>query len=304
LFALMATFAILRSRVSILIERGNLVAIARPEDSLASLTGRWYGWPGVFVLVLAAALALFVSVPGTVEGKSLAVLHGLCAQQAGHSYYFGDARLPFDARMTGIYGGFGLTALYLLARGRWRAAGLPGVPVIVVLALMVIPLALDGTNSFLKDVQAPYVYEPRNAIRTVTGMLTGVSMATFIWLLVGQTAVARGARSERPVWSGIGELALVLSVQVACLGLIATTWAPLRLPLTFLLILSAAGVLTGLLLPFVLLALRRENVARDAWELAGPATLALLLAFAVMAITAGGRFFAEAMLGAPSQIPA
>jgi uncharacterized membrane protein len=280
------------------------MVFARPQAGTMNLTVRWFGWPGIFILVLVGAFAAFVSVPGTVEGKSLAVLHGLCAQQPGHSYYFGEARLPFDARMTGIYGGFGLTALYLLARGRWRAAGVPAAHVIVALALMIVPLAFDGTNSFLKDIRLPYLYEPHNVIRTLTGMLTGVAIGTFIWLLIGQTALRRGVKTDRPVWSSLGELFLVVAAQAACLVFVAASWTPLRLPLTFTLMLSAAAVLTGLLLPFVLLALGRENAASDTWELAGPATLALLLAFSVMAVTAGGRFLAESLTGIPATGPA
>ena len=67
--------------------------------SQAGMRVRWRpGWPALFVSLVAGSLAIFSLFPGSREGKSLAVLHGLCAQQPTLSYYLGEARLPFDAR--------------------------------------------------------------------------------------------------------------------------------------------------------------------------------------------------------------
>jgi uncharacterized membrane protein len=280
------------------------MAIARSNRQIPLGLERWLGWPGVFAGLVFGSLALFSLFPGTIEGKSLAVLHGLCAQQPAHSYYFGEARLPFDARMTGIYSGFAMTALYLLARGRWRSAGLTDVKLVVVLAAMVLPLAIDGTNSFLMDVELPYLYEPRNIARTLTGLLVGTALASFVWLLVGQTALRRSERTSQPVWGSLGDVSLAVALQLGLVALIGTSWTQLRVPLTFVLMLSAAALITGLLLPFILLIKRKENMAASAWELAGPATLALVFALTFMGVTAGGRFLLEAMLGLPAQVPA
>jgi hypothetical protein len=84
---------------------------------------------------------------------------------------------------------------------------------------------------------------------------------------------------------------------VAYSGIVVSGWEVLRLPLTALLIMSAVGVLTGLSFAFVLLVGRRENYATATHQLAAPATVALLIAFAVMAITSGGRFAMEAFYG-------
>ena len=262
------------------------------------------GWSGVFIVLVVLALALFTALPGTVEGKSLAVLHGLCAQQPTHSYYFGEARLPFDARMTGIYGGFALTAGVLFLRGRWRATGMRNVGVIVALVLLVVPLAMDGTNSFLKDVELPYLYEPRNFLRTITGLMLGTSLATFVWLLVNQTAFQPSKKSETNVWRSLKELGLVLAGQFAVVAAIGFSDLPLRLPLTYALMASAAAVVSGLLLPFVLLVTRSEQRARATSELARPATFALLAALVFIAGMSGGRFLLEALLGLPATAPA
>lgn len=250
------------------------------------------------------ALTIFTLIPGTLEGKSLAVLHGLCAQQPTHSYYFGEARLPFGSRMTGIYSGFAMTALYLMIRDRWRHAGIPAAKIVVALVLFVLPLAIDGTNSFLKDVQLPYLYEPHNVVRTITGLMLGATLGTFIWMLIGQTAFRPDERSGRAIWLGLGELLLVLTGQTALVIVVGLSGLPMRIPLTYLLIASAVTVVTGLLLPFVLLLSGGEQRALTTIELARPATLALCMALLFIAAMAGGRFFLELVLGVSSQVPA
>lgn len=278
------------------------MAIADAKQGAGS-RARWRpGWPAVFVALVGGSLAVFSLFPGSLEGKSLAVLHGLCAQQPTHSYYFGEARLPFDARMTGIYSGFAMTCAYLLARGRWRAANLTQLRVVIFLALLVLPLAVDGVNSFLKDIELPYLYEPRNVLRTFTGLLLGTALASFIWLLVGQTAFRPTARTRQPIWSGVMDVLLALGVQLSLLAVVGSNWAPARVPLTYLLLLSATAVVTGLLLPFVLLAARRECAAREVRELAAPASLAYLAALLFIGALAGGRFLLEAAFGLPAQV--
>jgi uncharacterized membrane protein len=265
--------------------------------SVDSVLGRWRGWPLAFALLASSALLCFVVAPWSVEGKALAVLHGLCAQQPGHTLYFGAERLPFDARMSGIYGGFAVAALFLLARGRWRAGGIPSIGVLLLLAGGVAALGLDGVNSTLVDARAPHLYAPRNELRLATGLLTGTALAVFAWLLLGQIGFAPNAARRRRVVAGVRELAALLAVQAAFGLLVASTWAPLRVPITFVLLFAAVALLTALVLAFVLLLSRRENQALDTWQLAGPATAALLLAFAILGLAGGGRFLLEALLG-------
>lgn len=254
-------------------------------------------WSAVFLGLCALPVLAFLLLPWSVEGKALAVLHGLCAQQPGHTFYFGDSRLPFDARMTGIYGGFAMTAIYLFARRRWGQGGLPGLKVAAALGLFVVFMGVDGVNSTMLDMGFWYLYEPMNELRLATGLLTGVSLAAFVWLLIGQVAFRQTPRTLQPVLSGFRDLGGIFMLLIAYSAIVLSGWEVLRLPLTALLILSAVGVLTGLSLAFVLLVGRRENYATATNQLAGPATVALLIAFAVMAITSGGRFAMEAFYG-------
>lgn len=255
------------------------------------------GWPAVFIGLCTLPVAVFLLLPWSVEGKSLAVLHGLCAQQPGHSFYFGENRLPFDARMTGIYGGFAMSSLFLLARGRWGRGGLPSLGVAALLASFVMALGVDGLNSTLLDLGAWHLYEPANELRLVTGLLTGTSLAVFVWLLSGQVALQQSQNTLKPVIEGYRDLAAILGILALFAVIVLTTWEPFRLPLTALLIVSAVSVLTGLSLVFVLLIGRRENRAATTSQLAAPATVALLIAFSVLALTSGSRFILEAFYG-------
>lgn len=261
-------------------------------------------WPGAFVLLSVLSLVAFTIIPGNVEGKSLAILHGLCAQQPTHSYYFEDARLPFDARMTGIYGGFAFTALFLAVRGRWKRAAVPTLGITLLLLGLVAPLAVDGVNSLLKDVELPYLYEPRNFLRTVTGLMLGTMLASFAWLLVAQTAFRPSAASNEPIWKSTWEPVLVVGLQVVAAATLAASQLPVRVPLTYVLIVSAATVVTALLLPFVMLVTRTEQSALRTRDLARPATFALVGALVFIGAMAGGRFLLELTLGVTTQPPA
>lgn len=258
------------------------------------------GWVLAHLAVWAVVVSAFVLMPWPVEGKALAVLHGLCAQQPGHSFYFGDARLPFDARMTGIYGGFMATVTLLAARGRWRHAGFPPLRIGLALLAFVALMGVDGLNSTLRDLGVWYLYEPHNAFRLATGLLTGTTLAAFIWLMVAQLGFAQRARSRRPALGTLSDLLVAIVVLGVFAGLVYSGAPLLRLPLTFVLLLSAVLVLTGLILSFVLLVTRSESIAMATPELAKPATIALVIAFLVIGAMSGGRFALETWLAIPA----
>lgn len=255
------------------------------------------GWPAAFIALCVLPVAVFLALPWSIEGKSLAVLHGLCAQQPGHTFYFGESRLPFDSRMTGIYGGFGISSLFFLARGRWGQGGLPSLGVAAFLGMGMMTLAFDGLNSTLLDLGVWHLYSPINELRLATGLLTGLALATFVWLLVGQVALRPVQRTTGKLITGYRELSAILTLAGGYAAVVLTNWEPLRLPLTAFLIASAIAVLTGLSLAFVLLVGRRENSAMKTADLAAPATVALLTAFAILALTSGSRFILEAIYG-------
>jgi hypothetical protein len=67
----------------------------------------------------------------------------------------------------------------LYATGRSRAQQLPPWPMVIVLAIGVAALAVDGFNSFLLDLGLPHLYQPHNLLRLGTGLITGLAMGIF-----------------------------------------------------------------------------------------------------------------------------
>ena len=99
----------------------------------------WLCWA-----VLAVGSILFVGAPGSYGHTAHEVLHGLCAQTPSHTIRIGSHPLPFDSRMTGIYGGFLLTlAIQVKRRAVFRYGSFPW-SVLTAMAVMVLAMAVDG----------------------------------------------------------------------------------------------------------------------------------------------------------------
>ena len=248
--------------------------------------------------VIAASLGAFILAPWSLQEKSLAALHGLCAQQPSHSFWFGDSRLPFDARMTGIYGGFMIVCLYMLARGRLYRTGPPPASLLIILAGFVVLMGVDGVNSTLNDFGMPYVYEPSNHLRFATGAMTGTAMAVFIWLLAGGVLWSPHVASSKPIMRGWKELFPIAA-------LITMFWAVLQInvsflfpPIAVLLVVSAVAVLGSIALVALRLATGGIQRATRPADLSRSAVVAILLAYTVMSAIAGFRFVLESAVPA------
>lgn len=241
-------------------------------------------------------VALFLAFPAPLDEKARAALHGLCSQRPSHSFTLGDQRLPFDARMTGIYGGFLATSLYLAARGRYRVFGLPSLPVIGLLVGGVALMGVDGTNSLLLDLGLWHAYEPRNDIRIVTGLLTGIALAVAICFLLATTLWRRGHANRRVV-EGVDELGLLVLLQLPVVVLVRSGVGWLYAPVALALLLSATAVVSALALVVLTILRRRDNSYAGPAQLDGAAAVALVVGAAVMALIAGGRFWLEHAAG-------
>ena len=245
-------------------------------------------------LIAVSVLGLFV-VPWPIATKLQAVVHGLCAQRPSHSFALGGTNLPFDARMAGIYGGVLTTLAFLVARGRWRAIRLPSWPILALIAGFVALMGLDGVNSTLQDFGLPYAYEPDNRLRLATGLLMGVALGVLLCYLTSATLWAYVV--DVPILHGWREVATLLG----CLGmaylLIASGWGWLYLPVALALVSGAVITVLLLSLSTLVLLYGRENRARRPADVAGLASVALLLGYAVMALIAVGRWYLEMKLG-------
>jgi uncharacterized membrane protein len=252
----------------------------------------------LFMLVCLVAAVVFVALPGAVDEKTQQALHGLCAQRPSHSYWLGNSRLPFDARMTGIYGGGAISLAILVARGRLHAFARPNWPVTVLLTAFVVAMAVDGTNSLLLDMGAWHPYEPRNEIRLVTGLLTGISLAATLCFLVGATFWQSGRRNLAIV-ENMTEIFALVAATIPFGLLVATGPGWLYAPVALFLLASAVVVVTVLAMVMLTIATRRDGTYRGLTELGLPASVAIVIAVVVIGAIAGGRYWLEHTFGLP-----
>ena len=247
-------------------------------------------------MVATALLAVFVLAPWPLAHKAHALLHGLCAQRPSHSFALGGTLLPFDARMTGIYGGFATTALWLLLKGRLSAWRLPPRPVVLVLAAFVAALAVDGGNALLLDIGAAPLYPPDNRLRVATGALTGIALAVSVCHVLA-TALWRSGDRQTATVRGPGEVAMLALVQVPLVAVALSGWGVLYAPLTLLLVCSATVVVGSLTLACLTMLRLRDGTYGSAADLQGAAALSLVVGLVVMGVIAGARFWAERAFG-------
>lgn len=237
---------------------------------------RWVvGW---WVLVL----VVFFLAPWPLQEKIWAAAHGVCAQVPGHMLRFGDRLLPLCARDSGIYLGTLLGVAYLLARGRWMAAGRPPRWFWRVFTPVAVFFAADVANSVAEDWFAGGIYPPHNLLRLASGLLLGVMVAVLLLWAFNLSFAQR--RPDRPILSHWGDVAGLLVVAAAAGLALGGGWAPLFVPLTVLTMLGMVGMLlAGCFLWFLMLLEGREPVD-SGWEAlpalfwAGVATVALIAA--------------------------
>ncbi len=249
----------------------------------------------LWAAVLAVIGVAFFGSPGDYAATSHAVLHGLCAQTPSHTFMFGDRMLPFDARMTGIYGGLLVTLAAIVARGGLFHYGSPPKRVIALLAGLVALMAIDGFNSLLTDLGLWHPYQSRNELRVATGYGTGVTLAIMLCWLLASSAWNLG--SPRVAIGRFRDL-LIPFVGLAVYGallLAGPGW--LHFPVSMLLVASAWITVTMLLLVIVLLALRLDSQVRQVRQLHVPVAISALLAVSVMVGLASARFWAERTFG-------
>lgn len=266
------------------------------------MTGTLLRWREFWLwgVVLAVAILVFLISPGAAPDKSRAVLHGLCAQTPSHSFGFGGTLLPFDSRMSGIYGGAIATIFSLIGSRRVLFYGNPPWRVVAVLVAGAGLMAIDGFNSLLTDLQLWHPYESRNLLRLVTGYLMGMALGVALCWLLG-SSMWRMSRSE----AGVNRLRVLLlptALLIPYLAVLMSGWSGFLVPLTYLLMFAAWMTLTMLMLVVVLLIFRYEDQVSSIAQLHIPGVVASGLAMFVMLGLAGGRYWLEQTMGLPGLV--
>jgi uncharacterized membrane protein len=136
--------------------------------------------------------------------------HGFCHQIPSRSLEAGGLVFSVCSRDTGIYLGFFfafVAAFVIYARSRAKPAELPPALYIVVLALFVAPMGLDGLSSYLG------LRPTTNTIRYITGFLTGTAAGSIITPLI--FALRKDAAHQKRIFATPFEIALHLGLTFA-----------------------------------------------------------------------------------------
>jgi uncharacterized membrane protein len=136
--------------------------------------------------------------------------HGFCHQIPSRSFEAGGLVFSACSRDTGIYLGFFfalVVASLIYARNADKPAELPPTPYIIVLALFVIPMGIDGATSYLG------LRATTNTLRYITGFLTGTAAGSIVVPLI--FALRSDATRQQRVFAKPSVVALHLGVTFA-----------------------------------------------------------------------------------------
>lgn len=201
--------------------------------------------------------------------------YAICHQLPERSLHFGGKKLPVCARDTGLFLGFAVTTLVLLALYRLGRDRYPSVKVIIVLCLLILTTYVDAITAYLG------LRQTSNAIRLGTGSLAGGAAAALVFpLFVRSVSKAVGERRVLEHWWSLS--AVVVPPLLISLALMPD-WAGaywLWAPLVSLSILFTVVILNFTLLSLVIEWLRgdtRRIRAGAVWALAGLAGLVELV---------------------------
>jgi uncharacterized membrane protein len=264
---------------------------------MAAVERRWGGpWRWLLPALVLVALVAFLAVPAPLPRKLLLAMGGVCGLRPAHSYFVGGVQLPLEARMTGIYGGFLLTFVVLLAFRRLGARRLGSPLVIGILALFFMSMAFDGVNSTLAELGLPHLYTPTNVLRLLTGLLSGIVIAPFLLWLLSVVATPREPGVTHAVVGSRWDLAAALAVNAGFAALVLDGRAVSYYPVALVSVVGIVGVLAITALLVILAMSGLAGRVTQVRQLVAPGALALLIAFAVLSATATARWMFIASL--------
>jgi uncharacterized membrane protein len=202
--------------------------------------------------------------------------YAVCHRITERSFTIGGRQFPLCARCTGMYLGVALTFLVIFLAGRLRWSELPPLPVLLTLIGFIGVMGIDGINSYSHFFpNAPHLYEPRNWLRLLTGMGTGLAMGVFILPALAQTLWRRP--DYRAPIGNFRELAGLIGVALTAVLLLLSNQSTI---LYVLALVSTAGLLfiiTAINTVFLLILLRRDGRAESWRETAVPLFISFVL---------------------------
>lgn len=262
----------------------------------ANVRARWDG--AMAIIAIAVIVALLLAPPHSLLDKADQAAYAVCHRIPDRTFSIAGRPLPLCARCSGTYLGALAGMLVLAARGRGRAPRLPAPIFLAILAFFLLAWAVDGVNSFLTLIPGlPYLYEPRNLLRLITGVLEGLALAAVLLPLVNLSFWAVPA-AGRSIESG-RDLAWLLAGGAAVVALVSSEWAPLLYPLALISGLMVVGLVGLVNTLVILMILRREGQARRLREMVIPWVAGIALALIQLAAIGLARAALTARLGLP-----
>ncbi|MCP4424758.1 MAG: DUF2085 domain-containing protein [Chloroflexi bacterium] len=225
--------------------------------------------------------------------------YAVCHRITERSFSINGRQFPLCARCTGMYLGVALVFLAMFLTGRLRWSELPPRSILLTLLGFIGLMGIDGVNSYSHFFpNAPHLYEPRNWLRLLTGMGTGLAMGVFVFPALAQTLW------RQPVWrTPVGswrELAGMMGVAGTAVIILLSNQPTI---LYVLALISAAGlllVLAAINAVFLLMLLKRDGRATRWWETAVPLLISLILAIIEISAVSLTRYnLTGTMIGFP-----
>jgi uncharacterized membrane protein len=203
--------------------------------------------------------------------------YGVCHRITERSFVVNGRQFPLCARCTGMYLGVALTFVVMWLAGRSRHSDLPPLPILLVFIGFIGIMGVDGLNSYSHFFpNTPHLYEPRNWLRLLTGMGTGVAMGAVVLPAWVQTLWQRP--DYRPSVGTMRELVGLCMVGGTAVLLILSNQPHL---LYVLAIVSAVGLITIVtaLNSIIVLTITRREAQAATWQQASiPLLIGLTLA--------------------------
>lgn len=176
--------------------------------------------------------------------------YAICHQMPARTLHYGGRALPVCARDTGLFIGFALTFVALIAVYGKSGGRRPSWKVTAVLAALVLPMVVDAVTSYAGW------RETTNFIRLFTGALAGTSAAALVFPLASEQAF--GERATAVVPARMRSVPLLLLLPASLTLALATDWPGAFYVWAALLVLSI--LFTLLVLNYTLVSLVVEQL--------------------------------------------
>jgi uncharacterized membrane protein len=253
-------------------------------------------WLVLGIVVGSLVVMAFYTVTDAAHLASSQVLNGadwmgyaLCHRITERSFAIYGRQLPLCARCTGMYLGVFVAMLVFWLTGKLRHADLPPLPILLVFVGFIGVMGIDGINSYSHFFpQLPHLYTPRNWLRLLTGMGTGLAMGVMVMPSLAQTlwAVPR----YQPVVETWTDFLRLVAVGGTAVVLVLSNQPTLLYVLALASVAGQLLVVAALNVVVFLIVLRRDGRAESWRETAVPLLIGLALAITELSLISLFRF--------------